>query len=155
MPYLLLYYVMSCMLSKCLRQHLLFSRLMCMMDLWKATPGVCVLSKKTNACTTRTMLLSGCGSLKLSCGTPSVISTKRKAASLFSLCTLSLIKMTKGDFHSSPSRTLFMSESTDVIGTHLSPPDLLSCILVCRTWNSSLSHTSTKRLTIRITRDQM
>ncbi|KAG0289889.1 hypothetical protein BGZ96_006639 [Linnemannia gamsii] len=29
-----------------------------------------------------------------------------------------------------------MSEATDVIGTHLSPPDLLSCILVCRTWKT-------------------
>lgn len=29
-----------------------------------------------------------------------------------------------------------MSEATDVIGNHLSPPDLLHCILVCREWNT-------------------
>ncbi|KAF9142122.1 hypothetical protein BG015_001042 [Linnemannia schmuckeri] len=34
-----------------------------------------------------------------------------------------------------PSRVLFMSEAIDIIGTHLTPPDLLRCILVCRAWN--------------------
>ncbi|KAF9138912.1 hypothetical protein BGX30_008578 [Mortierella sp. GBA39] len=44
--------------------------------------------------------------------------------------------MTKDGFHASPSKVLFMSEATDVIGTHLSSPDLLHCILVCREWNT-------------------
>lgn len=44
--------------------------------------------------------------------------------------------MAKSDFQSSPSKVLFMSEITVVIGTHLSPPDLLQCILVCREWNT-------------------
>ncbi|KAF9328346.1 hypothetical protein BGZ91_001045 [Linnemannia elongata] len=29
-----------------------------------------------------------------------------------------------------------MSEAIDIIGTHLTPPDILSCMLVCRAWNS-------------------
>lgn len=29
-----------------------------------------------------------------------------------------------------------MSETIDIIGTHLTPPDILSCMLVCRAWNT-------------------
>lgn len=35
-----------------------------------------------------------------------------------------------------PAKTLFMSEAIDIIGTHLTPPDLFCCILVCRAWNT-------------------
>ncbi|KAF9146265.1 hypothetical protein BGX30_002521 [Mortierella sp. GBA39] len=35
-----------------------------------------------------------------------------------------------------PANILFMSEAVDIIGTHLTPPDLLCCILVCRAWNT-------------------
>ena len=35
-----------------------------------------------------------------------------------------------------PAKILFMSEAIDIIGTNLTPPDLLCCILVCRAWNT-------------------
>ncbi|KAG0311139.1 hypothetical protein BGZ97_012056 [Linnemannia gamsii] len=36
--------------------------------------------------------------------------------------------------HPQPGKILFMSEATDIFGSYLTPPDILSCILVCRAW---------------------
>ncbi|KAG9061043.1 hypothetical protein KI688_007672 [Linnemannia hyalina] len=44
--------------------------------------------------------------------------------------------MSRTHFPRQPTNILFMSEAVDIIGTYLTPPDLLRCILVCRAWNT-------------------